>query len=161
MFLLGIILSFWVNFQFTSWLSCLDDFCNENLGKERPSIWTISWENINPDDPIWMWSRSMGGKSSGILQLNIPDSASYDTKLWYALALIQIIINRTLWILAFVALVYMIYNWFLIFSSGSDSKNTDKGKKWIKNAVIAIAWIWISRLIISAMIWFINMISTT
>ena len=161
LFLLASALVFWFTSRHNQcfWLKVLDWNKWWEDTQNRQSTWTIDWEDINTNDPIWMWSRSMGEKSSGIL--HIPDSTNYNTKLWYALALIQIIVNRALWILAFVALVYMIYNWFLIFSSGSDSKNMDKGKKWIKNAVVAIAWIWISWLIISAMIWFINMISAT
>ena len=152
--LLWVLIFFGINFQCVWWYLYSPN--SNPTEKDRPSIWTVSWVEIT-EDPMWQWSEAMGKKSSWILYF--PQAKNYDTELWYALALIQIVINRALWILAFIALVYMIYNWFLVLSSGSDSKNTDKGKKWIKNAVIAIAWIWISWLVISAMIWFINMIA--
>ena len=55
----------------------------------------------------------------------------------------------------------MIYCGFLVFSSGSDDKNASKGKKWISTAAIALTGIGLSWLIISAMIRFIQRISTT
>lgn len=91
--------------------------------------------------------------------LQFPERSEYSTPLWYALKLIQFSINWILGILSFVALMYMLYCWFLVFSSWSDDKNMQKGKKWISTAAIALAWIWLSWLIISAMIWFINSIT--
>ena len=88
--------------------------------------------------------------------LHFPERSEYSTPLWYTLKLIQFFINWILGILSFVALMYMLYCWFLVFSSWSDDKNMQKGKKWISTAAIALAWIWLSWLIISAMIWFIN-----
>lgn len=89
------------------------------------------------------------------------EETEYENKLWHITSLIQIAINWILWILAFVALVYMLYCGFLVFSSGSDDKNASKGKKWISTAAIALTWIGLSWLIISAMIRFINMISSS
>lgn len=88
-----------------------------------------------------------------------PTPWEYQTSLWYVLSLIKYAINRLLWVLSFVALVYMLYCWFLIFSSWSDDKNAQKGKKWITTAAIALAWLWLSWLIISAMIWIIKVVS--
>ena len=96
----------------------------------------------------------MWDKSVWILHLPQPDT--YETKLWYTLALIQIAVNWILGMLAVVSLVYILYCWFLVLSSWSEDKNASKWKSWIKNAAIAIAWIGLSWLIISAMIWFIN-----
>ena len=115
-------------------------------------IWDVNVSAEN--DPIAAWSNITSQKVSGIIQL--PQPENYQTSLWYAMALIQIAINWLLWMLASIALVYMLYCGFLIFLPWSDDKNTDKGKKWIKTAAIAIAWIGLSWLIISAMIWFIN-----
>lgn len=91
--------------------------------------------------------------------LRFPSRSEYSTTLWYALKLIQFSINWILWVLSFVALMYMLYCWFLVFSSGADDKNMQKGKKWISTAAIALAWIWLSWLIVSAMIWFISSIT--
>ncbi len=104
------------------------------------------------------WWKTFSDKLGWILQL--PQKEDYPTSLWYVTTLIQVLINWLLWILSFVALVYMLYNGFLVFSSGSDDKNASKGKKWISTAAIALAWIWLSWLIISAMIRFINNIAS-
>ena len=140
---------FSLNFGF-----CLRDW----KPKEIPFTWEstpiISWNIIYKPE---QWSKTFTDKLQWILHL--PQKNGYETSLWYILSLIQIIINRLLWILSFIALVYMLYCWFLVFSAWSDDKNTAKGKKWISTAAIALAWIGLSWLIISAMIWFISIIS--
>lgn len=100
------------------------------------------------------WSAYQTDKLNWILKF--PARSEYSTPLWYALRLIQISINWILWILATVALIYMLYCWFLVFSSWADDKNSQKGRKWISTAAIALAWIGLSWLVVSAMIWFIN-----
>lgn len=115
----------------------------------------IEGEEIEKIDEWW---KTFSDKLGWILQL--PQKEDYPTSLWYVTTLIQVLINWLLWILSFVALVYMLYNGFLVFSSGSDDKNASKGKKWISTAAIALAWIWLSWLIISAMIRFINNIAS-
>ena len=117
----------------------------------------VNWTWVEDDSSISQWSSIFSNKLAGII--HVPQSNEYDTSLWYVLALIQIAINRLLWMLAFVALVYMLYNGFLVFTSGSDDKNASKGKKWISTAAIALAWIGLSWLIISAIIWLINNIA--
>jgi len=116
-----------------------------------PVIDNQNIENINE------WWETFTSELKWIL--HFPQKDEYSTSLWYVIALIQISINWLLGILTFVALVYMLYSGFLIFSSWSDDKNAAKGKKWISTAAIALAWIGLSWLLISAMIWFINMIS--
>jgi len=65
------------------------------------------------------------------------------------MSLIQIVINYTLGLLAFVALVYVMYAGFLMLTAAGDDKKFDKGKKSIKTAVIALAGIGISWLVVS------------
>ena len=106
-----------------------------------------------PTKNIDQGSHGISEKLKWILQL--PEPGNYNTWLWYVMALIQITMNWLLGMLALVALIYMIYCGFLVVSSWSDEKNASKGKKWIRNAAIALAWIGISRLIVSAIIRFI------
>jgi hypothetical protein len=161
LFLLGIIVVLWFNFQFTNWLWSLerdhDDDGRWSHGDERDSTAIMSWEVVSATDSIWSWSKVMWDKSVWIVHL--PQAENYDTELWYALSIIQITVNWILWILAFVVSVYMLYNWFLVLSAWSDDKNVAKGKKWISTAAIAIAWIGLAWLIISAMIRFIKNIT--
>ena len=130
------------------------------MWRNRPDDSTpvVSWNNVE-NNSISQWSNIFGDLLKGII--HVPQSDEYTTSLWYVIALIQTAINRLLGILAFIALIYMIYNWFLVFTSGSDDKNASKGKKWIWTAAIALAWIWLSRLVISLILWFINNIASS
>ena len=108
-------------------------------------------------DSIEQWIKYENDKQEWVLQF--PKKENYSDTLWYAIRLIQVSINWILWLLATVALIYMLYCWFLVFSSWADDKNAQKGRKWIKTAAIALAWIGLSWLIVSAMIWFITMLT--
>jgi len=115
-------------------------------------------DETNPDK-IHDGSATLSSRLKWII--TVPQPEDYNTSLWYVMSLIQIAINRTLWILSFVTLVYMLYCGFLIFASGSEDNNAKKGKKWIKTAAIALAWIGLSWLIISAMIRLITILTQT
>jgi hypothetical protein len=160
LFLLGIVIIFWFSYQ-CMWSLSIRDHNKKTWSQklQRSSDWKFDWETLTSADPIWSWSKYIGDKGTWIIHL--PHASDYDTELWYLLALIKIGVNRILWILASVVLVYMLYCWFLVLSTGSDDKNATKWKKWIKNAAIAIAWIGLAWLIISVMIRFISVITTT
>ena len=146
-------LIFGFNFQYAQWLRTGPrdhDNQQRTQNKDRPSVWKIGDSEISGTDDIWSWSKAIADKSLWII--NLPQSTDYENELWYVIALIQIAVNRTLWILSFITLIFILYNWFLILSSGSDSKNAEKWKKWITTSAIALAGIAISRLIISIMI---------
>ncbi len=118
---------------------------------ETPQVGTSTITSI--DD----WPKTFSDKLKWILQLPKPEN--YPTALWYIISLIKISINWLLSLLATVALVYMLYCGFLVFTSWADDKNASKGKKWISTAAIALAWILLSWLIISAIIRFISLVS--
>ena len=114
----------------------------------------VSGNNV---EEISQWSNSFSERLKWIVYL--PEPWNYSTSLWYAIALIQLLVNRILWMLAFIALIYMLYCGFLVLSAWSDDGNAGKGKKWISNAAIALAWIWLSWLIVSVIIWFIRLVA--
>ena len=103
------------------------------------------------------WSKSFTDKLGWIIKL--PQKSNYTNSLNYVMDMIQIVINWLLGMLAFIALIYMIYCGLLVFSSWSDNKNATKGKKWIWTAAIALTGIWVSWLIISMILRFINYIT--
>jgi hypothetical protein len=70
------------------------------------------------------------------------------------------IINMLLWFLALIALIYVIVHWIMILLSWSSDDKFKKGIKWIKRAIIAIVWIWLSWFIITLIFWFIRWISS-
>jgi hypothetical protein len=148
-FLLGIILPFWFSLQYTQWWLSTGDPRDPEINEES----TTKIDGKETED-IDQWSHWMSEESKWILHLPKPEN--YNTWLWYVMALIQIALNWLLWILALVALVYMIYCGILVLTSWSDDKNASKGKKGIRTAAIALAWIGLSRLIVSAIIRFIT-----
>ena len=155
LFLLGIMVVFGFNLQFTHWLPNWDPR-EERLYRDSTAI--ISGEVIE-EDPMWVGIKAKWDDSKWIINLPIPDD--YDTSLWYALALIKIGTNWLLGMLTVVALVYLIYCGFIILSSWTDDKASSKWRKWVKTAAIAIIWIGLSWLIISAIIWFIQVMTDT
>ena len=149
-------------FTIISFFSFNFGYCGVATTREfKPTkfVWDTS-PGVNDEkiEVINKWPKIFTDKLKWIIHL--PQKDEYPTSLGYVTSLIQITINRLLWILAFVALIYMLYCGFLIFSSWSDDKGAAKGKKWISTAAIALAWIGLSWLIISAMIRFINLISS-
>jgi hypothetical protein len=152
--LIWLCIMLWLNYSFADGLRIGQPVRITYSGSDP----VISWNDVE-NNSISQWSNLFSNWLRWII--HIPQSDEYPTSLWYVIALIQIAINRLLWILAFVALIYMIYNWFLVFTSGSDDKNASKGKKWIWTAAIALAWIWLSWLIISIILWFINNIAAS
>lgn len=141
-----------------AWLNPHDPWSFRNLdhGSDAPSV---NGEDVNDNGAINQWSYAISNNLSGTIEPN--EYNDYKTSFEDTMTLIQTTINRLLWALAVIALVYMLYCWFLIFTSGSDDKNASKGKKWISTAAIAIAWIGLSWLIISAIIWLINNVAAS
>ena len=74
------------------------------------------------------------------------------------MGVIKNIINYALWMLALVALLYLIYHGFLILTAAGDDTQYKKGLWGVKYAAIAIAGIGASRIIISAIFWLIDLI---
>ena len=127
-----------------------------------PALPGINWDStptVGAEEvkSIEQWSDKFSDKLSWIL--HFPEKEDYETSLKYVVALIKIIVNWTLWILSFLALIYILYSGFLVFSAWTDDKKASSGKKWIKNALIALAWIGLAWLIVSAMLRFINSIA--
>ena len=155
MFLIGVMVTFSINsvcfgLKWGEWWDIIPSV------KQTDSTPIINGQTIL-DDSIEYWSNTFSKKAQWILQL--PQSQDYNNSLSYVMALIQIAINWTLWMLAVVALVYLLYCGFLVFTSWSDDKNASKWKKWIYTAWIALAGVWLSWMIISAIIRFINLMA--
>ncbi len=156
LFLLGIILPICINFLYNPCLWELSDW-NPII----PNMKTESTTTIDEQETIEIsqWSHRISRKIKWILRL--PEPENYTTWLWYVTTLIQIAINRLLSLLGFIALVYMIYCGFLILSSWNNDTNASKGKKGISTAALALAWIGLSRLIVSAIIRLIKALSNS
>lgn len=99
------------------------------------------------------------GELQGILGPNNQIS-DHSTAQNQTLQLVKNIINYVLGFLALVALVYLIYNGFLILTAGGDDAQYKKGMGSLKYAMIAIAGVGASRLIVSLIFRLLNLIIT-
>jgi len=103
---------------------------------------------VYAQDCVWF------GCSNYVNSLNLPGT---ERDQWSALLdTIKVTINWILGMLATVALVICLYAWFKMLTSWSDSKWYDAWLKTLKNAAIGLAIIGLSRLIVSAIFWFIG-----
>lgn len=103
-------------------------------------------------------NSSGSGELGGILGVDDPitDHATAKNK---TLQLVKNIINYLLTFLAVIALIYLIYNGFLILTAMGDETQYKKGIKSLQYAVIAIAGIAASRLFVSLIFRLINYIT--
>lgn len=69
------------------------------------------------------------------------------------MAIVKNIINYALWMVALIALVYLIYHGFLMVTASGDDTQYKQWLKGIKFATIAIVGIWTSWLIVSLIFW--------
>ena len=124
----------------------------------------LNTDSIN--DPLRDWAY------------NIIDPVTWTGKLWWIVGVgdkisthqnaqtktmdvIKNIINYALWMLALVALLYLIYHGFLVLSAAGDDTQYKKGLWGIKYAAIAIAGIGASWLMVSAIFWLLALIIWT
>ena len=115
---------------------------NINVIPQQAYAWSNDWFW---GDPHWLIPgiKRIIGTDKG------PSSSLLDT--------IKSTINWILGILATVALTICMYAWFKMLTSWGDSKWYDAGWKTLKNAALWLAIIWLSWLIVSAIIRFVKL----
>lgn len=149
-----LIISFLSVFYITSYCSAALD------GLKKDTIWNQEQHKaiveVTSDNPIrdgMYWTINNDPSSvQGVIDDKIE---THSWALDSTMNLIQIIINYSLGILAFIALIYLVYCGFLMLSSAGNDKQYDKGKAWIKVAAIALIGIGLSWLIVSLILRFI------
>lgn len=97
------------------------------------------------------------GELGGIVGVN-DQISDHQTAKNNTLQVVKNIVNYALALLSLVALVYLIFNGFLILTAAGDDTQYKNGLKSIKNAIIAIAGIGASWLIVSFIFRLINII---
>lgn len=115
-------------------------------------------------DPIRQWAYQIVKSDDWNYTLewivdNDNEITQHSTALNRTLGIIKNIINRALWLLGIVALIYLLVHWFIVLTAAWDESKYKKWIKWIKNAGIAIWWIWLSRFIVSFIFWIITNIT--
>ena len=74
------------------------------------------------------------------------------------ISIINTLINYSLSLLAFIALVYLMYHWFIMLTAAGNEEKYSEGLQWIKYAAIALAGIGLSWLVISLIFYIISFI---
>ena len=77
----------------------------------------------------------------------------------YTIKYVQRLINWALGMLAFVALIVVLYGWFQMVTASGDDAKFKSWKKALKKVSIGIIGIGISWLIISFFFWFVKLIA--
>ncbi len=138
--------SYWQQFQLWNTSTILNTDINQAVNTD---LWsTTIW------DPLRQWAYQVVHSDDWLHELWwIIDSdtqiTDHNTALNRTLNIIKSIINYALSLLSLVALIYMIYHGFLMLSAAWDDSRYKNWFKWIKNSIIAIAGIWLSRFVIS------------
>ena len=104
------------------------------------------------DNPIRQWSRfaiESPDWSSLINVINASEIMWFDQAQNQTLQLIHNIINVLLSFTALIVLIYLIYEWYLIVTAGTNEDQYKEALGKLKNAAIAIAWIAVSWFIVS------------
>ena len=113
-----------------------------------------AWVAITPNSAIAAWFEWGFWKTNYVDEIDtVWTEAQQEDKLIHT---IQKAINWALWLLAAVALILVIYAWFLMLTSGWDSKKYDQWLSIIKNAAIWLVIIGVSWLIVSLIFYVIN-----
>lgn len=137
-------------------------------------IWKDVWINIltkedksiidPPEDHAMMqWTHTAVQTSEGHKITNISNTnttiLSQEEAENKTLDMIHRLINRVLWILAFVALIVVIFGWFQMVTAAWDDAKYKSWKTALKKVSIGIIGIWISWLFVSLAFRFVDIIS--
>lgn len=124
-------------------------------------MWITSAQTVFPYSDVNKWWPDITTyireewKKQAVESYQIISSTSAVPWKWAAFAYIQNILNRALWLIWFVALIILIYYFYSILFS-KDDEWVKNAKKVVGNIAIAIAFIWLSWLIISLIFYVIS-----
>jgi len=149
---------------FSQWLNLWQDDVIFNIDPENA---LNVYDNNNPiSDPLRQWAyKIIDADSTNTISdqelwwiVNPGPIQDHSTAMNSTMTIIKNLINYALWLLSLIALVYLIYHWFLMVTAAWNDTQYKKWVKWLRLAVIALAWIWFSWLIVSFIFWIINYI---
>lgn len=128
-------ISFWTTLDYFE----VDPIYSEEIEDAVNSNWI--------DDPLRNGTTNIWENTQGIA-MNWEITNSEEAK-EQTTNLISKVVNYFLALAWLVALIYLLYHWFLILTAAWDDAKYKKWMKWIQIAMIALAWIWFSRFIVS------------
>ena len=117
---------------------------------------------VDADDPLRLGSQIAGEpldqwQREGLIYRGI-DTTQEAWKI--TVDVVRRVLNYALWLIGLVALLYLLYHWFLALSAWDDDSQFEKWLAWIKFALIAIAWIALAWFILSLVYRLITVLTT-
>jgi len=108
------------------------------------------WYTQSPTDNSVLLTKQMSDSDIFSKLVDILWVQYYATSQNPALYYIKIVVNYFLWILAFIALVVLIYGFYsILFDWKKSEESLQIWRKYVKASIISIVWIWLSWLIVS------------
>ncbi len=110
-------------------------------------------DSSNLDNPLRQWSRliveSPIDPTNNYINILGDEIQSFTQAQTSTLGLVQNIINILLSFTSLIVLIYLIYEWYMIVTAGTNEDQYKEALKKLKNAAIAIAGIAISWFIVT------------
>ena len=130
------------------WRYYFDSSSDTYTQEQDKVIWEIDW------NPIREWTHDLAWEVEWVAyEENLSDSETAQSS---AITYIEKIINYFLWIISLIALIYLLYHWFLMVTAAWDDEKYKKWWAWIKYATIALVWIWVSWFFVSLIFYLIG-----
>lgn len=109
-------------------------------------------------DPLRSWADYIIQYVSGARYSGQIDS--FEEASWITLTFVSTVINRFLWLLALIALVYLLYHAFMLLISYNNNEKISEHRSAIYTAFIVIVGIGLSWVVISGMFYLIAIITS-
>lgn len=138
-----------------STVSALSFFDNTSSVYTRDENKAVQTSDLCADDPLRCGMNNPGSSIRG-LYYSGPIRSVYEAQN-QTLSYVHNIVNRALSLLGLIALCYLLYSGFIIITGAGDEAKTKKGRKGLKTATLAIAGIAISWLLVSLIVYLIDL----
>lgn len=129
---------------------------------QHETVYSTSLDHIiitsGIDDPIRSWASYVIQYISGTWYTGNIDT--FEKSSYITLTFLSTIINRFLWLLAFIALLYLLYHAFMVLISHNNPEKISQHRQALYTALIVIVGIGLSWVIVSAMFYIIAIITS-
>ncbi len=145
LYLILVIVTFWFA-SANNWT--FDTDTNVLTDEQGQVIWDSVW-----DDAVrwWAWMQ-WAWEIEWVAQ-------QQEEHQWWLLNFISDVVNYLLALAALVALIYLLYHWFIMVTASGNEDRFKKWAAWLKYWTIALLWIWVSWFMIS-LVFYVVEIST-
>lgn len=149
-----IFISIWIFSAFWCWISyaqpCPTSIVLGQVDKFTNCPYNVQDNVLQADDldnPLRQWTTTLWqGIDNLVFDQPIADSQTAQSQ---TLSFVRNIVNYFLWLVSFIALIYLIYHGYLMATAAWDDGQFSQGQQGIKYAAIAIAGMALSWFVVS------------